>query len=447
MRKYKLLAVWLVICMTATVLGGCQGSTETVGSGQNQTEEWADSVETAPVLEYEVPEVTPGVLVSGAGYELTGEKEAVFQGTRLPDSFSVVEAATGQVVYTGTVEGTGYNAGTHEYIGYGEFTALETEGEYYIECERIGRSYSFQIMEDVHQALMEKALSAIDAQTEKLHDQTGEQEEQELLRQCRSLVALLQAYELFPQVHPDGMTDAENEIPDVLECAARQVEYLSAWQDEKDGSVGEVTAWYCAALAKFSYIWQKYDSVYATKYLQAADKAWKYMEKNQEKIEPSEYFFAAAELYRATGGYRYHNVVKKLGVEVVPDIEDEALTYGGITYVSTKRRVDVELCSDFLRDMMDEAEMISAASKTGAYQVETEIEEGAAETFFTHMTVMSVVNYVITNLEYATVIENHHSYLAGVNPSGINYLESDIWNDPVYTAQYLLILSEISSHE
>lgn len=442
MAKKKLLCTAVIISIISVFLGSCG---EAENSQPKAVQEAMVLLETAPELSYQVPQVLPGVLVPQYGYRKDGEKTVIFRGSRLPEAFSVIDTKTKEAVYIGKLEPPVYNTELSEYISYGEFTAFEEEGEYYIQCELIGRSYEFEIREGIYGDIMEASLKKLKEGAE-----TGTQEN------CRVAAALLLAWELFPDVHKDGVAYTENGIPDILEEAAARMEELAKLQDEETGGLGEKTAWYAAVMAKFSYSYQEFDNVLATRYIQLADKAWKYMEKHKESTDTEERFMAAAELYRATGQYKYHSVVKELGRELEPDMENEALLYGSITYAATKSKVDVELCSKYLLYLMEQAEQISADSKEAHYLVETQIEQSGIHSFFEHMTVMSVVDYVITNHEYATVIENHQHYLLGRNREGLCYVSAvegapmadyDIWGSQVYTAKYILMLSEMLSHE
>lgn len=442
MAKKKLLCTAVIISIISIFLGSCG---EAENSQPKAAQEAMVLLETAPELSYQVPQVLPGVLVSQYGYRKDGEKTVIFRGSRLPEAFSVIDTETKEAVYIGKLEPPVYNTELSEYISYGEFTAFEEEGEYYIQCELIGRSYEFEIRDGIYGDIMEASLKKLKEGVE-----TGTEEN------CRVAAALLLAWELFPDVHKDGVAYTENGIPDILEEAAARMEELAKLQDEETGGLGEKTAWYAAVMAKFSYSYQEFDNVLATRYIQLADKAWKYMEKHKESTDTEERFMAAAELYRATGQYKYHSVVKELGRELEPDMENEALLYGSITYAATKSKVDVELCSKYLLYLMEQAEQISADSKEAHYLVETEIEQSGIHSFFEHMTVMSVVDYVITNHEYATVIENHQHYLLGRNREGECYVSAvegapmadyDIWGSQIYTAKYILMLSEMLSHE
>lgn len=435
LTKHRLARIAIVICIVAIFFCGCTEEMTGDNHKHNVRSDGMDSLETEPDLSYVVPEIVPKILVSQKGYIMGGQKEVIFRGNKLPNTFDVIDMESGKSVYTGKIDNRGYNEKLGEYIGYGEINSLDEQGNYYIQGQMIGQSYAFAITEDVYKDLMKEALTGVTLETEI-----------DIVERCRIIAALLLSYELFPQVHEDGILYTKNDIPDILDYIELEIQKLSEFQDEQTGEVGEATAWFSAVMAKFSYTYQKHDSVRATKCLQLADKAWKYMEKNKDSIIPAEYFFAATEMYRATGKYAYHATLKELGKSITPTVENEAYIYGGITYIATKRNVDVDLCSDFLKKLMERAEEVCASSKEAPFLVNTAMEESEEE-FLKNMTVMSLVDYVITNHEYATVIENHHYYLLGRNSRGKCYVGSgELWENKVYVSQYIIMLSEVMSH-
>ena len=84
------------------------------------------------------------------------------------------------------------------------------------------------------------------------------------------------------------------------------------------------------------------------------------------------------------------------------------------------------------------------------------LTKAESQKFFQHMLVMSVVDYVITNREYAYTIERHHLYLGGRNEEGNSFLnyescdtlsQTDLLGKPEYFGRYYLMLSEMMSHE
>ncbi len=412
-----------------------------------------ESMEENPVLDYQVPVVKPAIFVSQEGYDAEREKRVVIQGKRMPETFKIVDVSTKETIYEGKIESPVYNEETGEYTGYGDFSSLQTPGDYYIECEYLGRSYSFSVQENFYRETMREAVEKLFALAEEKPATNQRPSDEELIERCRTLAALLLACELFPDSQTESLEETGSDMPAVLEYAATQAAYLAKWQDSEDGSLGKATGWYCAALTKLSYTYQKYESVDATRFLQAADLAWKYMEKHTEDFAEAERFFSAAELYRATGKSKYHSVVKELGENLEPDIYNEALTYGAVTYASTRRTIKQTLCNTYLQDMMKKAESISGASLKHDFPVgETMGEE--RDRFFADVTAMVVVDYIITNEEYGSLIEDYQHYLLGRNERGVSYYdfenceesaENPLSSNALYLAKYIMIISEIIS--
>ncbi len=448
----------IAICMVALLLSGCSFQVgEAKGRPNTSQRENEDSLELEPDLSYEVPSVKAGVLVSQIGYNLVGTKKVIFSGSQLPEKFDVINVKTQKTVYTANISEKWFDEQKQTYIGYGEFSGFQTEGEYYIQCQYIGRSYAFYIKNDFYQIIMEEALENLQ-RVRQLEDTESIEKSEAInpIEYCYSISSLLLSFEIYPQAHEDGSALLKNEIPDVLDEVLLEVEKLANFQDSVTGSVGEATAWFCAAMAKFSYTYQKYDSVVATKYLQLADRAWKYIEKNKENFKDSQRLFAATELYRATGKYTYHSLVKELGNVIQADMKDDAYVFAATTYAATKRNVDVKLCGAMLQAIMDEAKSISESSKANKFFACANLEEEGMNAYLREMTIMSISNYVITNQEYATVIENHQDYLLGKNEKGICYIglegnekmeEIDIFSSLASTSQYILMISEIISQE
>lgn len=421
--------------ITAGLLCGCVGN----GRGKDQVQ-GITSLASSPELSYTVPSAGPNILANQFGYRREGRKVAVLVGENLSGEFRVIDNDTGKVVYTGEMEQAGYSRACGQNISTGDFTRLSEAGEYYVECDSIGRSYPFVISDDIYMTIMSESLTAM----KQFREEAPATEEA-----CKAVSTMLLAYELFPDV---GMGTAQGEIPAVVEEVSGWITELAKEQNAETGDLGRATAWFSAVMAKFSYTYQKFDNEYANQCLKAADLAWRYVEKNPESFSEEERFFAASELYRATGQYQYHKIVKELGEKLTPDPYKDALFYGSITYSATKRSVDVKLCEKFLENLMDEAESIAKE-----YKAADSLMEGkrTIEKVLWQMLLVSVVDYVITNHEYATVIENHQQYLAGRNKDAICYIGEEncdnaalicILNSPIHTAQYMVMLSEMMSH-
>lgn len=433
--------------LLAATLTGCAGIQNNSGQSGNPYADGQPALETAPVLDYTVPEVLPGILLNQIGYRPSSLKTMVVQGVKLPAYFYIKDAATKETVYRGILEKQDYDERTGEYTGYGDFSDFVTEGTYYVECEVLGRSYEFVIRDSLHQELMEEALGYL-----------AEKEQTLTLQQipdaCTGFSILLLSYELYGSVYEEA---------DIMSSLKRYMEWLRLCLDEDKGvimqeeaALATETAWAAAVLAKFSYTYQKYDSVYATACLQAADKAWNYLDKNKTDVDDGLLFYAASELYRATGRYQYRAAAESLGKNLQAKVEEKAQLFGMLTYGFTKRRVDVDLCNTLLAAVFDEAEQLAGEDKEGCFVTDGVLSEQGMRDFLWDVLILSVVDYVITNSEYAALIERNHSYLAGENAKALCYIKSDetdaaaeysVADSWEFIAGYMMLLSEIMSHE
>jgi endoglucanase len=316
-------------------------------------------------IDYVVPTSVPNIKVNQLGYLTDSVKMAVFRGENLPGEFHVINAETGQAVYSGEIEERGLDRTTDEYISYGFFTDLTAPGHYYIEAQVVGRSYSFAIADDLYDDILilagrqyylnrcgisltdefagytrsachtartplrEDVTTTLDVTGGWHQDSSGSKDVETI---AHVVSALLLAYELNPTLYGDdtNIPESGNQIPDLLDEIRYGIEWFARMQDPVSGGVyGGVSVYpsgdeyaafveplsvpatkmFCAIMAKFSYIYQGYDNAYATECLKAADRAWRYLTQNHTDLLDEMYFQAAAEMYRAAGYQGYHNVV------------------------------------------------------------------------------------------------------------------------------------------
>ncbi len=433
-------------------------------------------------FDYEVPVSLPNILVDQVGYARDSNKIAVILGEFPPDIFMVMEADTGEIVYTGQIEQKGYDEETGVYISYGDFTDFEATGKYYIQAAMIGQSYSFEISENPYEDLFQTVLKqyyynrcgltlsselAGEAAHNACHTREAQMKEEasvklnvtggwhmdemgtrDVVKGCQTVNSLLLAYELYPAVFDDeiGIPESGNEIPDILDEVRYEVDWLLKMQDTTSGAVYasvssvdnkavgyllyidgvtmDATIQFAATMAKFSYLYQNYDREFATQCLKAADRAYRYAQQYLGDVSLEKYFYAAAELYRATGNSGYHTVVKNyLTQNPVTSMDDDFIFWGCVTYLSTKQKVDAALCNDVIGILMREAEQISYASKNSKLLVDADKEQSNSAQLLQELSRLVVVDHIITSHEYATVLENHLHYLLGRNLQSISYLD------------------------
>jgi len=470
-----------VIMLFCFLLAGCgQTKEETV---QVSSEPVITSMETEPVLSYEVPESTPGILINQLGYITDSTKVAVFQGEELPSYFHVINASTGKTEFAGFTEDEEYNAQTGEYNSYGDFSKLEKPGVYYIMAPLLGRSYSFVIEDNLYDEVFQEAFKQYyynrcgitlteEYAGERAHNacHTGKA----LLREdisvsmdvsggwhqdqkgskdvelaAENIGIMLLAYELYGESFTDdmGIPESGNGIPDILDEVRYEIQWLLKMQDATTGgvyagvtvydqTVGKATNAYvepmqatasrafAMVLSKFSYLYQNYDTEYATACLKAADRAWKYAELTNAEVMDGWRFSAAAELYRASGLWSCHKVVSDyLQTGAYRENMDEITFLGCVTYVSTKQKVNTELCSEVMKVLMDKAENVSLEARESVFGAPGNAEQDNNALLLQNMLYLTMIDHVITNHEYETVIENHLHYFMGRNARAISYID------------------------
>lgn len=474
----------LVLTLLLTAATGC-GSLQDFQvdslTGNEETDDFT-SLGLSPEFDYEVPESLPNILVDQVGYAAGSKKVAMINAETPPETFSLLDVETGREVYAGKVENKGFDPSVNAYISYADFTDYNTVGTYYIQAASIGRSYAFEIVEEPYKTLLTKVFKqyyfnrcgltlsaelAGEAAHNACHSREAQMKDEamikrdvsggwhvdeigsrDVVRGCQAVNMLLLAYELYPDDMGDdmGIPESGNGIPDVLDEVKYEIDWLLKMQDAKSGAVyasvssvdnkdvGYIlyidgitmgaTIHYAATMAKFSYLYQSYDREFATLCLQASDRAYRYAENYLADVSEQQYFFAAAELYRATGGYQYHNVVKSyLTQNPDPDLDNDYVFWGCVTYLSTKQKVDMKLCEAVTQNLMRKGEVISFASKDSKLLVNTNEKQGGNAGLLRDMARLAVVDHIITNHEYATVLENHVHYMLGRNLQSISYLD------------------------
>lgn len=478
---------WISLLLCMSLLTGCAYTTGD-GNTNGNTQEYRtpDTLGLEPEFDYEIPESLPGILVDQAGYGTRSKKIAIFRGERVPDSFEVVKKDSGEVVYTGKTEPRGYNSIIGEYNSYGVFDELTEEGSYYIQASFLGRSYSFTIAEDIYNNIFDAACrqyylnrcgmtlveemagdaahTACHMKMAFLSEKTSEQVDvsggwhmdenygKNIGKGSNVLANLLLAYELYPEAFSDetGIPESGNRIPDILDEIKYETDWMFKMQDSTTGGVYsevvmkgqeeaaylsrqdffvepvtlQATAAFAAVMAKFGYIYQAFDKSYATECLRAADRAWKFLENSRNGEEVEQRFFAAAELYRATGYSSYRKPVEEyLKQGVYKELDLDGALWGCVTYLSTKQSVDVELCGSIMKQLMNGAEEISEEARKSQYLTAGNREQDNNDQLLHQMMRLTVVDHIIANHEYETVIENHLHYLLGRNSKAISYLD------------------------
>ena len=481
--KKRILTTGLIMSLVGSV-AGCGAS-----SAEMTTEIAEFTGTTVSTVNYQVPEQIPGIMVDQVGYNLGSEKAAVFRGEDLPKTFSIYELESGKKVFSGEILKASQNEELGEYDSMGYFTDFKEEGSYFISTDVVGESYSFTIKEDAFKDVFDEACkkyyinrcgialsenyagdnthSACHTQAAHLQedpdteiDVTGgwhmdEQAGRDTALGSNIAENLLLAYEMNPTAFTDevGIPESGNGIPDILDEVKYEVDWLLKMQDARtggeyaaaitDSAKGgdainapvvvtpvsmEATISFASMMARFSYTYQQYDAEFATQCLKAADRAYSCFRNNQKVTDNTAAFKAAAQLYRATGGASYSDVLngyfqRKDFLELFET--DENVFIGGVTYLSINQKVNVDMCKVMMKSLMQRSEDIAAAASKSTYLV-TDLGRGDNfDKMLRDMRCLTITDHIIYNYEYTTIIEDHAHYLMGRNPDAINYVSTD----------------------
>ena len=332
----------------------------------------------------------PDILTDQVGYTPEETKTAVFRDVTTETTFSVVSQDSGQVVYTGELSNAVNNASAGETDWTGDFSAVTAPGTYYITCGGLDQSYSFTIGNDVYDSLLDDTVRMLYLQrcgtevedtafghvachntmatlyhtNEKIDVSGGWHDAGDYGRYvvpgAKSVADLLIAYGANPDAFSDsiGIPESGNGVPDVLDEARYELEWMLKMQDSTTGGVHHkvscesfpgyvmpetetdelivtpvsttATADFCAAMAMAYEHYQNYDKAFAQQCLDAAKQAWAFLEANPKFIfqnpsdittgdygdvsDADERYWAAAQIWRATGDETYLSALEKMSV-------------------------------------------------------------------------------------------------------------------------------------
>lgn len=463
MKAHRLTALLLSICCLLCGCTGATGVSQDVGYaadpfGWDKTSAEAD-------LSYEVPVTTPNILVNRLGYEGDSDKTVIFKGENLPVSFTVRDALTDETVYTGIVKSGGYDEQSEEYISYGNFSDFQNEGRYYVQMDVIGESYPFLIHDNLYYSFFQRACSQFyrmrsenSGNSQPGGWQMQEKGENRQIRSCIVIYELLTSYELFSGVYSDdtGIAESGNGIADILDECRYELSWLMEQAQINPDENGTICGYRAAVFARASYLFRDVDNAFAGECLKVAENSWKSARKDLT-VPEDRIFLSSAELYRLVGSNQYRVVAEEYlekAVERQMQLTDSEF-FGSITYLNTKNKVNVSLCDRVIKKVMAEVELLVERSKSERYLVCSEGTPEDNSALLQQMIRVCIINHIITNHEYNTVIENHFHYLMGCNPQGICYAsewdgkplnETDIFSDPVQNAAFIFMMSEFLSN-
>lgn len=364
--------------------------------------------------EYEIPVSTVKVLVDRNGYQTQRDKEVFFLGENLSSQFYVIKEENHEIVYTGEIQNQTYDEATKNYVSRGDFSSVTEPGSYYIETDVIGRSYTFEIADDVYQKMFQNVMQAEEML---LPEQTPE-------AICHVTFGM---HTLFLALQYHGaLFETDN---DLVTQMLRMAEWMLNCQSE-DGSLYadyEATASFCGIMTMCTNNFGKYDKTIAKSYKTAATKAWQWMEKQpQEQVEKDALFYAAAQLFSAEGTPAYQELVTQHLMKERGRLTENMHNFFGATlYIASVDYTSRDLCTKIMQEFVDETEKICEIEKQNPSRVYTNVlYENLRKVLL-----ICFVDYITPSNEYAVILENTLHYVFGRNNTGAGFLDAQgKWN-------------------
>ena len=336
------LCLLLVGCQTSVAGQKEQITTENGEEEEELSEETAKTQTKSLVLGIDRPTVSSNIAIDLQGYAPADLKYAHFTGADLQDIFYVYRQKDKQVVYQGSIQQTG-EAGK----AWGDFSEVTEPGSYYIQTAVIGRSYTFQIYEDRYQSQFETDRESW--QSAAPEDYYTAEEETDY--QALMILAMLQEFYAEPEAGADSklQEDADYLIQYHTEQAKSSV-------SGSDADMADVRAEYCYAAAMAQCYHVLKNEAGAAAYLKQAQTAYQTAARSRSRTDMAvspEQYMAAAALFKVTGSYSYHQVIKQY--EAAEDItKDTAGFWGDLFYLTSLQRVDTKLCEQQMNRLLKE---------------------------------------------------------------------------------------------
>ncbi len=438
----------------------------------------------------------PSIITNQVGYKPEAKKTAVFRDTN-GGSFSVVNADTNEVVYTGEMEGPKTNASAAETNFTGDFTSVTAPGKYIVKADGLDDSYAFEIGENIYNNLLDASVKMLYLQRcgtavndadfghPSCHDtmatiyQTNQQIDvsggwhdagdygRYVVAAAKAVADLLYAYQTAPDMYSDniGIPESGNGTPDILDEVRYELEWMLKMQDQSDGGVyhkvtcdtfpGYVmpqketkplivmpksttaTADFAASMAMAYEFYKDIDSAFANKCLEAAKKAYEWAKSNPnvtyanpadvvtgeygDKITADEIYWAAAQLYRATGERSYIDgisVKKGLDWATVGD-------YGNIAILTMKDidKNSSDLVSNASAAILNQADTFLGISNSNPYgSALDEYNWGSNMTLANAGIVLGLAYDITGDSKYLDAANAQLNYLLGTNPNGSSFV-------------------------
>jgi len=435
------------------------------------------------------------IITNQVGYKCENKKTAVFRNAGNESQFSVINADTGQAVFTGDLSDEINNASAGETNKIGDFSSVTQPGKYFIKCGSLDDSYTFEISDNVYSNLLDDSvrmlylqrcgeavtdtdfghpachtsIATIYGTNDKIDVSGGWHDAGDygryIVPAAKTIADLLYAYEASPESYGDniGIPQSGNGTPDILDEARYELEWMMKMQRD-DGAVyhkvtcenfpGYVspeketaplivtdisttaTADFCASMALAYEFYKDIDPTFADNCLKRAERAWSFLEahpdkilfKNPDDITTGEYgdnidrderYWAAAQLYRATGNSKYETALNNMSTSKGLDWTTVG-DYGNLAILTAKNiSKDSEIYTRAKNIVISQADNFAGISSQSPYGVAvSKFNWGSNMTVANAGIILGAAYKVTGDTTYLDAANAQINYLLGTNPVG-----------------------------
>ena len=441
--------VWLSLLIISSMLCAACAQAAPVVEEEPSVPLSQDTLEMVPDFSYAVTPQVPSIYIDQIGYRSQDKKSVFFSGTNLDGVFSVQDAESGEEVYSGYIHKVKDFDGRQLYVG--DFSRVTEEGKYVIVQPQLGDSYEFIVDDSIYDQkflVLQKAVKEYNYSnvSDLAYVLANMMFVKEMFNEAKVDVSFIEKTVIMLLNSQDAKSGAfYSEI-----FTEPIVNEQSALEQAAADSIGTIslttTAQMAGVLAQYSILYREIDPDFAVQCLAASQKAYRYMEKYKANTDTDAWYYAAVQLYRATGQYKYRNAIAEY------DAVDSSLhssTNQGYTiladfiYLLTPRGTDYARCNMLLEQYMEKAQMISVKSSRENFYVLEDIEAMSDKEILEDMIVLGIVNHVLSGQEYAGVQRNYVHYLSGVNLAASNYLAQKFIVLPEENEENITNISEL----
>jgi len=459
--------------------------------------------ENAATVDTDTGEVN--VNLNQLGYHPEDTKRAIVRSSSLDETFEVIDTSSGSVAFEGQLV-TGKNRGNSgEKTSFGDFTALTTPGTYKVHTENNGDSFEFVISDSPYKEAMNAALkmfylqrcgmdltseyagdfahtachkdlATIYGSSQKIDVSGGWHDAGDYGRYtsaaAKAVADLLLAYETNPSVFTDdcGIPESGNGIPDILDEARYELDWLMKMQASDGGVYHKVTglnfdgiampedcndelyvlpqsktstADFAAVMYIASRVYENIDSSFSSDCIKAAQKAIPYYEAHISErnfTNPTdvltgeyadgnsmdEYLWALCEGYKTSSDNYFADKIKSFNFDQLP--EDEGLGWANMkgyayyAYLTAKNPVKTNYT--FKTNLLTNAEELKDIAFTESYcsTIKDDYTWGSNMTICNNGLILLMANEISSNSDYVEASRMQLDYICGANTTSYCFL-------------------------